>query len=199
VADRFHSVRNVSDALREVVDRQPWALPQPTVLPVSLIEETITNGPDRPTRASQKGEAAAERLRIRYEEVRRRFRNGESIRTISRATGLERKTVSKYVHAADAPKRAVRRPVPCALDSFVPRFASSYVLGVQRYIQRGERRAGRGYATAGKRFAGPSSALVSTCGRNRGSALQTCPPCTPRLPTHTASSSDSVTCCASTE
>lgn len=88
VADRFHLVRNVNDALREVVDRQTWILPEPTDSPVCTI--VAAKGADRPeTRADQARKAAAERLRLRYEEVRRRFTNGESQRAISEATGLD--------------------------------------------------------------------------------------------------------------
>lgn len=118
VADRLHLVRNVSDALREVVDRQSWTLPEPTVSSVSAdASETVAERPR--TRADQKREAAAERLRLRYEEVRRRFENGESNRAISKATGLDRTTVQKYVQSVKVPERAVRRPSPHNMAPFV--------------------------------------------------------------------------------
>ena len=62
---------------------------------------------------------AARRLQSRYEEVSRRYRNGESHRAIGRATGLDRKTVRKYIQSADIPKRAERRPVARNLDPFI--------------------------------------------------------------------------------
>jgi transposase len=118
VADRFHLVRNVSDALREVVDRQPWALPKPTASPVS-VGEPVPCAMKRSPQAVRLAEAAAERLRLRYEEVLRRFRNGESFRSISKATGLERKTVRTYTRSVEVPKRAARRPAPRTLDPFI--------------------------------------------------------------------------------
>lgn len=117
VADRFHLVRNVSDALREVVDRQSWTLPEPAVSPVSVVVETPPV-PKQSPKAARHHEEAAERLRIRYEEVWRRYRNGESLRAISQATGLNRQTVRKYTQSSEVPKRAARRPVPRNLDPF---------------------------------------------------------------------------------
>ena len=118
VTDRFHLVRNVSDALREVVDRQTWALPEPMALPASVVEE-ITPTPEISSRAARMRAEAAQRLQTRYEEVSRRHRNGESHRAIGRATGLDRKTVRKYIQSADIPKRAERRPVARNLDPFI--------------------------------------------------------------------------------
>jgi transposase len=118
VADRFHLVRNVSDALREVIDRQSWTLPEPAVVLVSLIEEAAL-AVKLSSRAAHKRAESAERLRVRYEEVCRRYQAGESLRAISLATGLERKTVRKYVQSAQVPQRAERRRIPHNLDPFI--------------------------------------------------------------------------------
>ncbi len=73
----------------------------------------------KPTKYSLDRLAAAQRLRTRYDEVQRRFRNGESLRAISRATGLSRKTVRKYARSLEVPRRAPGRSGPRKLGPFV--------------------------------------------------------------------------------
>ncbi|MBI4321485.1 MAG: ISL3 family transposase [Chloroflexi bacterium] len=120
VADRFHLVRNVSDALREVVDRQRWALPEAPELPAVVSGQPgDVSGVKLCPKQEASRRAAAERLRIRYEEVWSRFRTGELLRSIAESTGLCRGTVRKYIACLEVPKRAPRRPSPGLLTPFV--------------------------------------------------------------------------------
>jgi transposase len=127
VADRFHLVKNLGNALKEVVDRQSWALPEPAPLPVSACEPepapesdlTPASSPaKRITRAEEKRTAAAERLERRYVEVQRLRASGVTVRQIRKATGLSRQTIRKYLDSAGVPKRAERRRAPSIVDSF---------------------------------------------------------------------------------
>lgn len=127
VADRFHLVKNLGDALKEVVDRQSWALPEPAPLPVSACEPEPASEPDpapacppakRATRAEQKRVAAAERLERRYVEVQRLSASGMSVRQIRKATGLSRPTIQKYLDSVEVPIRAEHRRVPSIVDPF---------------------------------------------------------------------------------
>ncbi len=122
-AGRFHLVKNVGDALKEVVDRQSWALPEPAPLPDSACEAESAHEPDptlakRVTRVQQKRAAAAERLERRHAVVWRLHASGMAQREIQRVTGLARGTIRKHLGAADAPKRAERRRVPSIVDPF---------------------------------------------------------------------------------
>lgn len=63
-------------------------------------------------------QASAERQRQRYEEIHRRRQQGEGVRQIARAMGLNRQTVSKYLQAEQVPTYAARRPRPARLDPF---------------------------------------------------------------------------------
>lgn len=126
VADRFHLVRNVSDALKEVVDRQSWALPEPAPLPVSVCDPEPEPDPapqpspeKRVTWVEQKRAAAADRVSRRYAEVWRLHASGMSARQIRKETGLSRSTIRKYLDSVDVPKRAERRRVPSIVDPFV--------------------------------------------------------------------------------
>lgn len=133
VADRFHLVKNVSDALKEVVDRQSWALPEPAPLPVSACEpDPAPESPPekrRVTRAEQKRAAAAERLDRRYTEVHRLRASGMTVRQIRKATGLSRSTIRKYLDSAEVPKRAERRRVPSIVDPFADYLAERWQSG----------------------------------------------------------------------
>lgn len=106
VADRFHLVKNVSDALKEIVDRQPWSTPAAKVMPVSPFAET-SQGPT--SRQAVLRAEAAERRKARYDLIQQRIALGESLRAICRATGLSRATIRKYVRSAGVPERAVWR------------------------------------------------------------------------------------------
>lgn len=146
VADRFHLVRNVSDALREVVDGRSWSLPEmpgqgshpadPQPAPLS-----------RPrTKAESARQAAAERLRRRHEEACRRYANGESIRAISKAMGLDRKTVTKYVKSPDPPRRAARRQPARKIDPHVPYLKERWLSGCHNVRKLYEEIRDRGYS-----------------------------------------------------
>ncbi|HYG35236.1 MAG TPA: ISL3 family transposase [Clostridia bacterium] len=128
VADRFHLVKNVCDALKEVVDRQSWALAESAPLPVCVVapeplpEPKPTPKPQpakKMTREQQKRAAAADRCKRRYEEVHRLYREGLSIRQIRNTTGLARATIEKYLQATQVPTYTRRKPLPSKLDPFV--------------------------------------------------------------------------------
>lgn len=127
VADRFHLVKNVTEALKEVVDRQTWALPEPAPLPVSdfvveLAPEpkpvSAPQPPKRMNRAERRKAAAAGRLQRRYEEVHRLRRSGMSVQQIREATGMHCRTIKKYLGSSEVPKRAAARPRPNPAEPF---------------------------------------------------------------------------------
>lgn len=128
VADRFHLVKNLSDALKEVVDRQSWALPEPAPLPVSASEPDLAPEPElTPERKQAPGSpskrakraAAAERLERRYSEVIQLHADGMPVRKIAKVTGFCRATIRKYLASVQVPKRAERRRVPSMIDPFM--------------------------------------------------------------------------------
>jgi hypothetical protein len=116
VADRFHLVRNVNDAFREVIDGRCWVIPG---IAVDTVPEPCAKKPECPTRSELARLVAATRLEDRYEEVWRLFHEGKSIRAISRATGLCRVTVRKYLQHTEVPRRAPRPQVPGKITPFI--------------------------------------------------------------------------------
>lgn len=113
VADRFHLARNVSDSLRAVVDRQSWALSEPTPLPVFSVStlRTVSDAPQRPPNRYEQQRAAAAAAADPSCGGTETVRKWRTIRAMPKATSLSRATIRNYVRSVQVPKRATRRPV----------------------------------------------------------------------------------------
>lgn len=117
VADRWHLRRNLGDAVRAVVDRQPAGIRhgarQITEEATALAANTPTVGADpvKRTKAEQRSQEAYGRRQARYEEVARLKAAGMSLRRIVAVLGAERKTVRRWLRAGGAALwRKLRRP-----------------------------------------------------------------------------------------
>jgi transposase len=112
VADRFHLLRNSSDALRTVLDQhhrdlraaariaaQPQVPDEPAVPELGVPLEA-----ERPMRAAERrSRAAQERRDARFAEVARLRGQGLSLKAIARTLGMGRKTVRRWLRAGQAP------------------------------------------------------------------------------------------------
>ncbi len=109
VTDRWHLLRNLSDAIRSVVDCQHatirhaarQASEQGATLPVTApVAE-----PDRPkpSAAAKRSQASRARQHARYEEAARLRAAGASISRIAAQLGADRKTVRCWLRAGGAP------------------------------------------------------------------------------------------------
>lgn len=111
VADRWHLLRNVRDALMRLLDRHHRDLRgaaraandqrQPASPAVPLQAEESTN-------ASPASSDARDRKLAGYQRVLELDQQGVSGRTIARMLGLHRETVQRYLHADTFPERANR-------------------------------------------------------------------------------------------
>lgn len=112
VADRFHLVKNVGDALREVLDHKRWTVPVLTPEEANVASDCVpsppTPIPDAPASIRQ-NPVVTERRRELHAELLRRRANGESLRTISEVTGASVSTLKRYLRMADGPQPTVRR------------------------------------------------------------------------------------------
>jgi len=112
VADRWHLLKNLGEALSKVLEGHTRALkqlsmtdPQPEILPDG------SSIPASPATTSQKTEGQQQRRArryARYEEVRQLHRQGMSLKAIAAQMGLDRKTVRKYITAETFPERQPR-------------------------------------------------------------------------------------------
>jgi transposase len=107
VADRWHLLRNLGDAVRAMVDCQHAAVRRA----FEQIGERVTvssapvAAPDsgKPTAAARRREASHARRQARYEEAERLRTAGVSIKRIADLLGAERKTIRRWLRAGGAP------------------------------------------------------------------------------------------------
>ncbi len=114
IADRWHLLRNSSDALQRILERHHRDLreaarvaAQPSELAPS--DEVAAPAPEVPTperrlSTSERRSLAAQTHRdARYAEAVRLREQGMSIRAVGRTLGVERKTVGRWLRAGRAP------------------------------------------------------------------------------------------------
>jgi len=142
VADRFHLLANLGDALaRAVVEQRPVrppAPPPPPPPPVS-VPDTDRSAHERNRRARQA------RREERYQEIQRLHAQGLGYRRIAHRLGLHRATVRKYVAAPARPQPAPRHGRQRGSDPFLSSLRARWDAGERRVtVLRQELRA-RGY------------------------------------------------------
>lgn len=112
VADRWHLLKNLGEALLKILDGHALALKQlSTTDPQPKIPTNGSPIPTSPARASQKTEIQQQRRArryARYEKVRQLHRQGMSLKAIAAQIGLDRKTVRKYITTETFPERQPR-------------------------------------------------------------------------------------------
>jgi len=109
VADRWHLLRNLGDAVRAVIDRQHAAIrrvakevvERPVVEAVTAAE--AVSEPVKPNVAERRRQASYARRQSRYEEAARLRSAGMSIKRIAGLLSAERKTVRRWLRAGGTP------------------------------------------------------------------------------------------------
>ena len=109
VADRWHLLRNLGEAVRAVVDRQHAAIRRVSKQIADEAVRWLRPCPRRhrirsnqPT-AERRSQAAFARRQARYEEAARLKAAGVSLKRIAVLLGAERKTIRRWLRAASAP------------------------------------------------------------------------------------------------
>jgi transposase len=109
VADRWHLLRNLGDAVQALADRHGAAARRAARHVVSGQAEITaaapapSPAPQPPSRAEQASQASLLRRQARYEEVARLHGEGMSLRRIAGLLGAERKTVRSWLRLGHAP------------------------------------------------------------------------------------------------
>ena len=126
VADRWHLLRNLREALERLLNRFHAQLSH---LPVPSNSEGSTQTPavQRPRRLRTvtkseriRQQASRARRQERYEAVHALAARGVSERQIARRLGMARGTVRTFLQAEAFPERALRRAAPSIIDPFIP-------------------------------------------------------------------------------
>jgi transposase len=147
VADRFHLLKNVTDSLERFLTRHQAHLrqaAQASDAPGETREEGAGTDEGRgarpsaqrpPNRKEQERQERRARRLARYEEVMALRAQGQGIRAIARRTGLNKRTVQRYVAAAGFPEcqpRARRHP---QLERFMPYLQERWEAGCRNAKQ----------------------------------------------------------------
>src|SRR4051794_4474370 len=104
VADRWHLLRNLGDALRAIVERHHVTarrIAAEVAGGTRTAGTPVTEGPDAAT--TPRGPAAHAGRRARFEEAVRLHAAGVSLRQIARLLGTDCKTVRRWLRAGDIP------------------------------------------------------------------------------------------------
>jgi transposase len=114
VADRWHLLRNLSDAVRVAVERQHAGIQRAARRIAEEAATLVTSvpmaapAPVTETAAEQRRRASYARRQARYEEATRLRAAGVSLKRIAVLIGAERKTIRRWLRAGAAP--AWRQP-----------------------------------------------------------------------------------------
>jgi transposase len=138
VADRWHLLHNLGDALVRVLEKYQRPLKQLSqtttgaeASPATAVETPLTKAESaesalpamdkkpRPGILERQQQHRAERL-ARFEEVRALYAQGATISAIAQTTGLDRKTVRKFIRADTFPERQAPPQRASILDPYKP-------------------------------------------------------------------------------
>src|SRR5262249_53909425 len=125
VADRWHLLGNVREALERLLDRKQNKLreaaqqliSQPIATAVVPSPAAAEPPPAKPPSGAERRRQSRRQRRLgRYQQVRELHGRGFGIRQIARALRISRRTVRRFLRAEAFPERLARRPLPSKLD-----------------------------------------------------------------------------------
>ena len=152
VADRWHLLHNVREALIRLLDRRQLALreaaravPRPQVPRAPPAVQCPTPPMPPPSSPTQQLSQVrrAKRL-LHYQQVRDLHHQGLSQRAIARQLGLDRETVARFIHAEAYPERGTR-PYPTAVDAFAEYLHLRWRDGCRNAVQLTQELTARGF------------------------------------------------------
>lgn len=148
VADRFHLVKNLREALELFLEQNRHCLraageivPRPRPLTIhdnKILAETEPSSlltMQVMTRAEKKRQITRQKRLEKYEHVMELHAQGTQVRTIARQLGLHRSTVLKYISAGEFPEMAQRRKTPVKLDPYLDYLEERWQAGCRNRLQ----------------------------------------------------------------
>jgi transposase len=133
IADRFHLLVNLGDALEETVLAAEIALPAlprdepPAPTPTVPPEEPPAAPP--PNQAERVRRGRQRRREQRHADIHTLLAEGLSLRAIARRTGLNRRTVKRYARAAHCPGYAPRPRRPGLIAPYLDHLRRRWAAG----------------------------------------------------------------------
>ena len=142
VADRFHLVHNVGEALKKLLRSHRWIAPEPeTGARMTSSYSSVPTEPVNPPKPTPRKQAL-------WEAVQRQNGSGYSNGAIARELGINRKTVRKYLAADHPPTNAPRLGRPTRLTPYLPYLRQRWEEGCHNARQLYRELVGQGYQGA---------------------------------------------------
>jgi hypothetical protein len=144
VADRFHLLHNLVDALDHACTRhqsalrvaaRDAALTPPTASVRSRRYSGLPSNRPGPTNVERRSADRRARRLARYEQVIALRAAGQTKLAIARATGLDRRTIDTWLAAGHFPERATARPRARGVDAYAEFITEWYDAGVENAAQ----------------------------------------------------------------
>jgi len=159
VADRYHLVANLRDALQKLLDRKRTFLPilEETTSVADLLAALTSQQAERAMAQTELGQESsitpAEAIRQlrrskryeRYQAVVALHQQGLGARTIARQVGISRNTVRSYLAAETFPEQGLRSKRRSLLDPYLPYLRERWQAGCQNAAQLQQEIEARGY------------------------------------------------------
>lgn len=129
IADRFHIIKNLMEAVEQSLSRHHSTLRQAAVaiLPeqyqaaISDVNKTISLAAIPRSKSEElRSQQRREKRLARYQEVQRLYKEGLSIRAIERELGMDREAIRNFIKAEVFPERALVLPKPSIIDQYLP-------------------------------------------------------------------------------
>jgi transposase len=155
VADRWHLLQNLKDALIRILEQHTACLyaaasePETDCLPESRLQSgTPIERSDLTvlTKAAQRRQATRERRLARYQAVMELHQQGMKIRPIAQQLGMGRGTVRRYIKAGSFPEMGERTRRPTILDPLLPYLEKRWSEGCHNGLQLCREIQKQGYA-----------------------------------------------------
>ncbi len=199
IADRFHLLKNVTDSLERFLARNHARLRQavqasdpPVATCAEATEVTETTEGTRPVAAhppTQKEQEQQERRArrvARYEEVMALRAQGQGMRAIARLTGLNKRTVQRYVEADGFPEHQARTRRHTQFERFIPYLQERWEAGCHNAKQLWHDLRARGFTGGYTTVSDYLRMWRATPGRPAGSRPRAVGPPPPATITYTA-------------
>jgi transposase len=146
VADRWHLLQNLKDALIRILEQHTGCLYAAASQPESdrlLASIRARDTPQEmaapplsvPTKAAQRRQATRDRRLARYQAVMDLHQQGVKIRSIAHQLRMGRATVRRYTKAGGFPEMGTRKRGPTILDPFLPHLEKRWSEGCQNGLQ----------------------------------------------------------------
>lgn len=149
VADRFHLLQNLREAVQRLLDRHQTILRKTSRLDVpnndsAPAAQLSRSYPRRQSKRARRREQRLQRLQ-RYQEIKQFYAEGLSQRAIAHKLKLDRRTVRRYILADALPQRASRAIEPNVLTPFYGFLTQRWNEGCRNVAQLWREIRGRGY------------------------------------------------------